>query len=307
MMGMVGFFIVHPKEDYQPAVDRDFGFILQEWALLPNNPVPNTLSMEFNWLTLNGKSGPATTPMLVKQGERVRIRFVNLGMDHHPMHLHGNQFEVTGTEGGRIPQTAWFPGNTVVVGVGQARDVEFQAKYLGDWMLHCHMPHHMMNQMISMVGPLSHAGGGAHTGLGMEEGMGIVRQGGALDEDLGPGFGRGLGIAADRERPVSTLAAPQSRSAPAQAQPTPGHAGHAPAGLTAGNASEVPGYPQDMWMPMDELYAGKPEVSGLRPGWSGAMMGMMSLVRVLTPEMYDRIMALKQASEHHNDHHEDRE
>jgi FtsP/CotA-like multicopper oxidase with cupredoxin domain len=76
MMGMLGMFIMHPKEPASPRVDRDFGIILQEWALLPNNMVPNTLSMEFNWLTFNGKSGPAITPMIVKQGERVRIRRV---------------------------------------------------------------------------------------------------------------------------------------------------------------------------------------------------------------------------------------
>ncbi|MDQ2675193.1 MAG: multicopper oxidase domain-containing protein, partial [Actinomycetota bacterium] len=42
MMGMIGFFIVHPKRPYAPKVDRDFGLVLQEWALLPNNPIPNT-------------------------------------------------------------------------------------------------------------------------------------------------------------------------------------------------------------------------------------------------------------------------
>ncbi|MEZ5396748.1 MAG: hypothetical protein R2724_28715 [Bryobacterales bacterium] len=61
--------------------------MLQEFALLsPNNTVPNTLSMEFNWLTMNGKAGPDITPVLCKPGERVRLRFVNMGMDHHPMH-----------------------------------------------------------------------------------------------------------------------------------------------------------------------------------------------------------------------------
>ena len=90
-------------------MQKDFGLILQGWAILPNNTVPNTLAMEFNWLTMNGKAGPAIAPLLVKQGERVRIRFVNLGMDHHPMHLHGHQFVVTGTEGGRVPETQWHP------------------------------------------------------------------------------------------------------------------------------------------------------------------------------------------------------
>src|SRR5262245_59020823 len=205
MMGMVGLFILHPQEPYQPHVDRDFGLVLQEWAVLPNNTVPNTLAMEFNWLTINGKSGPATTPMLARQGERIRLRFVNLGMDHHPMHLHGQQFVVTGTEGGRIPESARHPGNTVLVGVAQARDVEFDAKYVGDWMVHCHLPHHMMNQMISMVGPISHGGHGMHAGMSMENGMGMVRGGHALSEDFGPSLGRDIGESAERERPTSHL------------------------------------------------------------------------------------------------------
>jgi FtsP/CotA-like multicopper oxidase with cupredoxin domain len=95
MLGLLGLFIVHPREPHLPAVHRDFGIVLQEWAVLPSNTVPNTLSMEFNWLTFNGKAGPAATPMLVKLGERVRIRLVNIGMDHHPVHLHGQQFTVT--------------------------------------------------------------------------------------------------------------------------------------------------------------------------------------------------------------------
>ena len=180
---MIGLFILHPKEAYQPVVHRDFGLILQEWAVLPNNTVPNTLAMEFNWLTINGKSGPATTPMLAKQGERIRLRFVNLGMDHHPMHLHGNQFVVTGTEGGRVPESAQYPGNTVLVGVAQARDVEFEAKYIGDWMVHCHLPHHMMNQMVSMIGPISP---GAWNGFGDEHGKwhGMLQGGSALSKEL---------------------------------------------------------------------------------------------------------------------------
>lgn len=156
MIGLIGLFIVHPRRAYRPHVDKDFAFILQEWAVLPNNPVPNTLAMEFNWLTLNGKASPATTPLIVQQGDRVRIRMVNLGMDHHPLHLHGFQFYITGTEGGRVPASAWYPGNTVIVGVAQARDIEFDAVYAGDWMLHCHLPHHMMNEMVPMVGPHQH-------------------------------------------------------------------------------------------------------------------------------------------------------
>jgi manganese oxidase len=285
MLGMIGLFIIHPKKPHRPAVDKDFGMILQEWAVLPNNTVPNTFSMEFNWLTINGKAAPATTPLIIKLGERVRIRLVNLGMDHHPIHLHGNQFYVTGTEGGRIPESAWYPGNTVLVGVAQARDVEFDAIYPGDWMLHCHLPHHMMNQMVSMVGPMAHAGHGMHTGMGMEEGMGIVREGNATAENLGPGMGRGMGVTADRERAISGSVGRQQM---------PEHAQHQMPSDSQTEAKKlVPGYPQDdmmMSMFMDKEVA-KPETNGLAPGWSAAFQGMMAVVRVLPPDKYEQVMA----------------
>jgi manganese oxidase len=278
MMGMIGLFVIHPKTPNKPHCHKDFGLILQEWALLPNNPVPNSLAMEFNWLTINGKAGPATTPMIVKQGERIRLRVVNLGMDHHPMHIHGHQFYVTGTEGGRIPETAWFPGNTVLVGVAQARDIEFDAVYPGDWMFHCHLPHHMMNQMVSMVGPMSPAGHGTQTGGGMEEGMGIVRQGNALSEDMAPKFGRGMGDSTERERNTSNIVGPTQQ-----------HQGHQMSPGDEAQKKRVPGYPQDMIMIMDKEVA-KPQTYGLPPGWTASMMGMMTLVRVLPPNMYDEVM-----------------
>ncbi len=151
MMGMIGFFVAHPERAYKPHADHDFGVILQEWAVLPNNRVPNSAAMEYNWLTFNGVSAPAITPMIARLGSRVRLRIINMGMDHHPIHLHGNQFVLTGTEGGRAPESTWYPMNTVLVGVAQARVVEFDAKYPGAWMLHCHLPHHMMNSMMDLL------------------------------------------------------------------------------------------------------------------------------------------------------------
>jgi FtsP/CotA-like multicopper oxidase with cupredoxin domain len=151
MIGLIGMFIAHPEKPYTPHVDHDFGIVLQEWAVLPGNSVPNTASMEFNWLTFNGLSAPATTPLIVRLGSRVRLRLVNLGMDHHPIHLHGHQFVITGTEGGRAPESTWYPTNTVLVGVAQAKVVEFEAKYPGAWMIHCHLPHHMMNSMMDLL------------------------------------------------------------------------------------------------------------------------------------------------------------
>ena len=172
MMGMLGAFIMHPKQSYRPSADKDFMVILQEYAVLPNNVVPNSMNMEFNWLLINGKAGPANTPLIVRLGDRVRIRMINLGMDHHPIHLHGHTFVVTGTEGGRIPESGWISGNTVLVGVAQARDVEFVANNPGDWMLHCHLPHHMMNQMSSNVGPMTRLGRGMPAGVSTMRGAG---------------------------------------------------------------------------------------------------------------------------------------
>ena len=300
MLGMIGFFIIHPKKPHAPRVDKDFGIIMQEWALLPNNTVPNTLSMEFNWLTFNGKSGPDSTPLIVRQGERVRIRLVNLGMDHHPIHLHGQQFYVTGTEGGRIPEAGWYPGNTVLVGVAQARDIEFEAKYAGDWMLHCHLPHHMMNQMVSMVGPMTHGTGGMQTGKGMEEGMGMLKKGHALSEEAGPGMGRGMAMTAS-ERETSNLVGQKQQQGqegfvcpmhPEVKSDKPGQCPKCDMALVPAKtpAKRVKGYPQDMWMPMDEAVA-KPETYGMAKDWSAATMGMMTYVRVLPPNKYEEIMA----------------
>src|SRR5579864_924812 len=290
MMGMIGAFIMHPKESYKPRVDKDFVIIMQEYAILPNINVPNSMNMEFNWLTFNGKSGPATTPLIVRHGERVRIRLINLGMDHHPIHLHGHQFVVTGTEGGRQPESTWGPGNTVLVGVAQSRDVEFVANNPGDWMLHCHLPHHMMNQMSSNVGPMSRRVG-MPAGEGMEQGMGMPRRGRSTSDDNGPSLGRGMGVGSIAEQATSN--SQLKASTPMQHQDT-----QMSAPDVSKDANSVPGFPQDAFMEgpmmaMDQMVE-KPENYGLRPGWSGFMAGMMTFVRVLPPDKYDRIMELRQ-------------
>ena len=281
MMGLIGLFIIHPRRPHTPQVDRDFGLVLQEWAILPNNTIPNSLAMEFNWLTINGKSGPATTPMLVKLGERVRIRIVNLGMDHHPMHIHGHQFFVTGTEGGRIRTTAVEPGNTVLVGVAQARDVEFVANNPGDWHFHCHLPHHMMNQMSSMVGPLMMSHANMMRPGSMTSGLGIV-EGRATGESVGPAFGRDINVGAGGDQAVPNM---PLGGAPRATFMQPGT-------VDAPNQGMFPGYPQDMFMVMDDMVA-KPETYGLRRGWSAGTMGMMTIVRVLQPDLFDTIQELK--------------
>jgi hypothetical protein len=104
--------------------------------------------IDFNLLSFNSKSYPATEPLVVRRGERVRIRIGNLSpTDHHPNHLHGLAFEVTATDGGEVKPSARHPETTVLVPVGTVRVVEFVAEENGDWPVHCHMTHHVMTQM----------------------------------------------------------------------------------------------------------------------------------------------------------------
>jgi manganese oxidase len=225
-MGMMGLFIIHPKMAYEPVCDRDIALILQEFQILPNSTVPDSQGMDFNFFTFNGRCAPLTTPLVIKLGERVRLRLVNFSTDdHHPIHLHGHTWWVTGTEGGRIPESAWMPGNNVLVGVAQARDVEFIANNPGDWIMHCHMFHHTMNHMVSMAGPM-----------------------GRLSPDD-----------------------PRAR---------------------------VPGYPQNMSggmgmmmnIPEDDVRRlAQREARGMRRDWSH-VNGLTTVVRVLPPELYDKVM-----------------
>ena len=208
LAGMLGAVIMHPKVPYRPHCDKDFTIHLQEYAVLANSTTPNTMMMEFNWLLLNGKAGPASTPLIVRQGDRVRIRFVNLGMDHHPMHVHGHTFYVTGTEGGRIPETAWWPGNTVLVGVAQARNIEFIADNPGDWMLHCHLPHHMMNQMASQVGPMTRMAG-FPGGTGMR---GVDSSGRMTPRGVNPDEMKGMNMSNMKGMDMSAQANPNTSS-----------------------------------------------------------------------------------------------
>jgi hypothetical protein len=300
MVGMLGGFIIHPKTAYSPRVDKDYLIALQEYAVLPNSTIPNSMNMEFNWLTFNGKSGAAATPLIIRQGERVRIRIINLGMDHHPIHLHGFTFWETGREGARQPEAIWARGNTTLVGVAQARDIEFVANRTGDWMLHCHLPHHMMNQMASNVGPMTRAGSGMQAGASMEEAMGILREGHATAENKAPSLGRGLGVGSTSDRVRSNGPLGQNEANKAMAN-MPGMDHGNMHGMSMPelpkNANQVPLFPQDAFMEgpmmaMDEKVE-KPETYGLPAGWSGFVGGMMTLVRVMPPEQYDKIMDLK--------------
>jgi FtsP/CotA-like multicopper oxidase with cupredoxin domain len=264
--GMVGLFIIHPRETYQPVVDHDFALIVQEFDIPPASNTPATAKMpaDFNWFTINGRSGPYTTPLVVRLGNRVRIRFVNFSTDdHHPMHLHGHTFWVTGTEGGRIPESAWVPGNNVLVGVAQARDVEFIANNPGDWVVHCHMFHHMMNHMEPGIGPGSRKMVMMETTSMMETSSSQGSHAGHGNMD--PQMKMNPQMKMDAKIPLDPYT--------------------------------VPGYPQDSGMmammskaEVDKLTA-NPLTRGMAPQWHMGVMGLMTVVRVLPPDLYDQVIS----------------
>jgi manganese oxidase len=146
-VGMMGMFIIHPRAGEAVHVDRDYAFLLHNWALHPGTYRPDpSIMQDFDLWTFNSKVFPAIEHLVAKKGERVRLRIGNLSMWNHPIHLHGHTYEVTGSDAGRWPRAQWRREVTEIIGVGQVRDVEFVATP-GDWALHCHMAHHTMNAM----------------------------------------------------------------------------------------------------------------------------------------------------------------
>ncbi len=147
-MGMMGFWVTHPKDPGFMPVDRDYVFLLNAYDISPGSYTPKVSTMlDFNLWTFNSRAFPGTDPMVARLGDRVRIRVGNLTMTNHPIHLHGHEFVVAGTDGGWIPVQSRWPEVTTDIAVGQMRAIEFTAAAPGDWAFHCHKSHHTMNAM----------------------------------------------------------------------------------------------------------------------------------------------------------------
>ena len=148
-LGLMGLFIIHPRRPKGPRPDRDFALLINEWKIEAgtSRPDPNEM-LDFNIFTFNARAFPGTAPLVTRLGDRVRIRVANLSpMSHHPIHLHGYQFKITETDGGAIPESAQRPETAMHTPVGTTRTIDFVADEPGDWAMHCHMTHHVMNQM----------------------------------------------------------------------------------------------------------------------------------------------------------------
>jgi hypothetical protein len=129
--------------------------------------------------------------MNVRKNDKVRIRIGNLTMTNHPMHIHGHEMFVTGTDGGPTPKAARWPEATIDIGVGQMRQIEFVADEEGDWAFHCHKSHHTMNAM----------GHNVPTMIGVDH-TGIVKQLAKLVPDYMVMGERGMADMAEMEMPL---------------------------------------------------------------------------------------------------------
>lgn len=151
-MGLMGSWVTHPKNPKLMAVDRDFIFLLNAYDIEPGSYKPRVNTMlNFNLWTWNSRAFPGIDPLVVRKNDKVRIRIGNLTMTNHPIHLHGHEFQVAGTDGGWVQPSARWPEVTTDIGVGQMRAIEFVASELGDWAIHCHKSHHTMNAMGHQV------------------------------------------------------------------------------------------------------------------------------------------------------------
>ncbi|MES2886905.1 MAG: copper oxidase [Pseudomonadota bacterium] len=193
-MGMMGFWVTHPKAKHPliDEVDRDFVFLLSAYDIEPGAYTPKIMTMtDFNLWSWNSRIFPGIDSLNVRKNDKVRIRIGNLTMTNHPIHLHGHEFLVTGTDGGPTPKSARWLEVTTDVAVGQMRQIEFVADEEGDWPLHCHKSHHTMNAMGHEV----------PTMIGVEH-RGMVKEITQLIPDYMVMAERGMGDMSEMEMPL---------------------------------------------------------------------------------------------------------
>lgn len=129
---------MHPgeerKRDYYPKTH------------IPHNPV-------YDAFTINGRAFPLTEPVYVKEGEKVRIRFINAGYQPHYMHTHSHKFRVVARDGAYVDEPQLI--DTVHVGSAQRVDIILYADNPGIWPFHCHRLNHVANDHIYPGGMLT--------------------------------------------------------------------------------------------------------------------------------------------------------
>ena len=146
----------HSHHDAQVQVPNGMLGVFQvgDPALPPNTgPVTQSLPMVLNdagviGLSINGKSFPATAPIIAHPDDWVEINYFNEGLQIHPMHLHGLPQLVIGEDG--YPLSAPYTVDTLSIAPGQRFTtlVHVTSDFLGPnntpgiWAYHCHILTH---------------------------------------------------------------------------------------------------------------------------------------------------------------------
>ncbi|MEF3309479.1 multicopper oxidase domain-containing protein [Paenibacillus sp. GYB004] len=160
MMGMGGALIIEEAVEREAKHQRDYFIMLQEFhvkGLGKGDIKAGTFEIDplndmFNFFTMNGRCFPYTTPLPVTFGHNVKIRLGNIGMNAHPIHIHGHQFAVCASDGNNIPFANRILKNTISVSSGETYDIKFVSNNPGVWPFHCHIPHHMSNNFTDPAG-----------------------------------------------------------------------------------------------------------------------------------------------------------
>ena len=155
-MGMYGFFRVDP-EGYEPA-DQELFMTVKDWDSRLNRQL-NGENVSYSprdrtpdVFTINGRSAPRTlhpedgSPVLVSQGDTVRIHFGNNGYMSHPIHTHNHRFRVVEKDGSPVPEVAQHDQDVVNMAPAERKTLEFEADAdPGIYLIHCHKVAHAMN------------------------------------------------------------------------------------------------------------------------------------------------------------------
>ncbi|HEY7995151.1 MAG TPA: multicopper oxidase domain-containing protein [Candidatus Eremiobacteraceae bacterium] len=136
--GLYGAFVVDPAKPAKDRYDRDYLMLVSSWRIHSSSE---------NYFSIDGKSYPLTKPFLVRKGDRVRLRTIDIsGTEFHTMHLHGHRFQIVAIDGQDVVPAQRQNMVTVTIGPGETRDLAFTANAQpGTWMVHCHVADHMMN------------------------------------------------------------------------------------------------------------------------------------------------------------------
>jgi len=132
-MGLSGAYVVEPRDGSDGTYDQDRIMVL-------NN-------IQGHYL-VNGKEFPNIDPWLVKKGDLLRVRMINISpIELHPMHFHGHFTKEIARDGTDVSGSATAAvENTVLIAPGQTIDVAvtMNAPGKGAWIFHCHVLSHVM-------------------------------------------------------------------------------------------------------------------------------------------------------------------